>query len=209
MFLSPLQQSFDSVGMHARLYLLCAGLSVILPAGLRSQATLERPDAPIAVLRTALYNEQANLREPADSAKAGLGTEVLRRRLQDRIGTQVRPYHVTDSTASSAQALALTGGIPCEVKVACALAVARGQDARWVVMTKVSKTSNLIWLLSAELIRVATGEIILDDSTELKGDPDQMIRVGMRIFADRLIRTVRAGGVTTNFPMPSESPAGS
>jgi hypothetical protein len=86
------------------------------------------------------------------------------------------------------------------VKVACALMVARAQHARWVVMTKVSKTSNLIWVLSAQLIRVENGAIILDDSTELKGDPDVMIRVGMRIFADRVVRTVHDGGVANDFP---------
>ena len=69
-----------------------------------------------------------------------------------------------------------------------------------MVLTKVSKTSNLIWLLSAQLIRVRDSEIILDDSTELKGEPEAMIRVGMRIFADRVARTIREGGVASNFP---------
>ncbi len=176
----------------------------LLPAALCAQTAPERADAPVAILSTALYNDQANLREPSDSARAGLGTLVLRTRLQERLGAQVRSYAATDSAAAGPEARALTGGFSCNVKVACALAVARAQNARWVVLTKVSKTSNLIWLLSAQLIRVATGEIVLDDSTELKGDPDGMIRVGMRIFADRLVRTVRAGGLTTNFPPPSE-----
>jgi hypothetical protein len=147
-----------------------------------------------------MYNDQANLKEPWDSAKAGLATQILRGRLQEELADQLRSFGVTDSAANSPEALELAGGVSCEVKVACALAVARGQGARWVVLTKVSKTSNLIWLLSAQLIRVASGEIILDDSTELKGDPEAMIPVGMRIFADRVIRTVRAGGATTNFP---------
>jgi hypothetical protein len=67
-------------------------------------------------------------------------------------------------------------------------------------MTKVSKTSNLIWLLSAQLIRVETGAIVLDDSTELKGSPTGMVPVGVRQFADRVARTVRAGGHATNYP---------
>ena len=62
------------------------------------------------------------------------------------------------------------------------------------------QTSNLIWLLSAQLIRVATGAIILDDSTELKGEPGRMVRIGTRIFADRVVRAVQQGGYTTNFP---------
>jgi hypothetical protein len=60
------------------------------------------------------------------------------------------------------------------------------------VMAKVSKTSNLIWLLTGQLIDVATGEIVLDDSTELKGDPEPMIRAGVRIFAERVARAVKA-----------------
>ena len=55
-------------------------------------------------------------------------------------------------------------------------------------MAKVSKTSNLIWLLTGQLINVGSGKIVLDDSTELKGDPEPMIRAGVRIFAERVAR---------------------
>jgi hypothetical protein len=160
----------------------------------------EAPDAPIVVLTSALYNDQANLKEAIDSSRAGVATEVVRTRLRERMGAQVLPYEATDSAATSPMAYELGGGVPCNVKVSCAIAVARDQGARWVVLTKVSKTSNLIWLLSAQLIRVANSEIILDDSTELKGEPESMIRVGMRIFADRVARTVQDGGVANNFP---------
>jgi hypothetical protein len=167
---------------------------------LAAQAGPEAPDAAITVLTTALYTDQANVREASDSTKSGLGTEVLRQRLEEQVPSQLMPFAVTDSLAGSPEALELTGRVPCDVKVACALMVARAQHARWVVITKVSKTSNLIWVLSAQLIRVETGAIILDDSTELKGDPDVMIRVGMRIFADRVVRTVHNGGVANDFP---------
>jgi hypothetical protein len=43
----------------------------------------------------------------------------------------------------------------------------------------------------AQLINVPTGEIVLDDSTELKGDPEPMVRAGVRIFAERVERTIR------------------
>ena len=66
--------------------------------------------------------------------------------------------------------------------------------ARWVVMAKVSKTSNLIWLLTGQLINAATGEIVLDDSIELKGDPEPMIRAGVRNFAVRAAREVKQDG---------------
>lgn len=168
--------------------------------GQSSPRALEAPDASVVVFTSALYNDQANLKEDIDSSRAVVATEVIRAGLQERLGAQVRSYAATDSAANSPMAHELGGGVPCNVKVSCAVAVARNQGARWVVLTKVSKTSNLIWLLSAQLIRVVNGEIILDDSTELKGEPESMIRVGMRIFADRVARTVREGGVANNFP---------
>ena len=185
---------------------LARGLAAILwflPLGLSAQTTSpasEPPTAPVAVLSTALYNDQANLREASDSVAAREGGTVLRTRLADSIGGQLLDPRITDSLERAPEMREAGGGVPCNVKVACALAVGRTQGARWVVMSKVSKTSNLIWLLSAQLIRVEDGVIVLDDSTELKGEPLGMVRVGMRQFADRVRRTVRAGGVATNFP---------
>jgi len=180
--------------------LLALLLSRPLAAQTISSRGPESPAAPVAVLTAALYNDQANLREATDSAQALLATDVLRTRLTDLLGSQVVSYRLTDSLATSPEVNRIAGGVPCNVRVACALAIANAAGARWVVLTKVSKTSNLIWLLSAQLIRVSTGEIVLDDSTELKGEPGPMVRIGVRSFADRVFRTVRAGGYATNFP---------
>jgi Protein of unknown function (DUF2380) len=160
----------------------------------------EAPSASIAVFAAALYNDQANLREATDSTQAAIATEVLRARLRERLADQVLPFAAIDSLERTSAARSLAGGVPCNVRVACALSVGRALGARWIVLTKVSKTSNLIWLLSAQLIRVATGAIILDDSTELKGEPGRMVGIGTRIFADRVVRAVQQGGYTTNFP---------
>jgi Protein of unknown function (DUF2380) len=162
----------------------------------------ESPAAPVAALDVALYNAQANVRESTDAAKATLATSVLLATLAKLLPGQVADSGAVNAAARSDAALALTGGQPCNVIVACARAVARSVDARWVVLAKVSKTSNLIWLLTAQLVHVASGTIVLDDSTELKGEPEAMVRAGSRIFAERVARTVRAGGVTTNFPTP-------
>lgn len=179
-------------------------LSLALSQGLKAQARQpmgpEAPTAPVAVLTAALYNDQANVREASDLAQASLATAVLRARLAEQLGSQVVRYGLIDSLETSPTARSIAGGPPCHVKVACATWVAEAAGARWVVMTKVSKTSNLIWLLSAQLIRVETGTIVLDDSTELKGEPGGMVRVGVRSFADRVGRTVRAGGYVTNYP---------
>jgi hypothetical protein len=167
-----------------------------------AQAGPEPANAHVAVLEAAMYNDQANLKEATDSAKATLATEVLRARLTDKLGSQLVPFEAVDSLSQSPAAHELTGIVTCNVKVQCATMVAEELGARWVVMTKISKTSNLIWLLSAQLIRVATGDIILDDSTELKGEPEEMVRVGVRIFADRVARTVQNGGYANNYPQP-------
>jgi hypothetical protein len=162
----------------------------------------ESADARVAALDVALYNAQANVQEVADADKATLATSVLLATLRKLLPEQLVDSAAVRAAAGSDSALALTGGQPCNVIVACARAVARAVDAPWVVLAKVSKTSNLIWLLTAQLIHAPTGSIVLDDSTELKGEPEAMVRAGARIFAERVARTVRAGGRTTNFPTP-------
>jgi hypothetical protein len=178
--------------------------AVLLPPAVAGQSRTtgprELPTAPVAVLPVALYTAQANLQEISDSGKSGLATDVLRTRLQELLGKQLLAADSVAAVAASPAARARSGDQSCSVIVACARLVGEALHAPWVVMAKVSKTSNLIWLFTGQLIQVSTGEILLDDSTELKGEPDQMVRVGTRIFAERVARTVQRGGVTTNFP---------
>ena len=178
--------------------------AALRPAG--AQGALTAPAEPagarVAALDVALYNAQANVQEPSDTAKATLATEVLHVTLRRLLPAQTADSGAVRTAARSDSAMAITGGRPCNVIVACARWVAGEVRAPWVVLAKVSKTSNLIWLLTAQLVHAPTGRIVLDDSTELKGEPEAMVRAGARIFAERVARTVRAGGVTTDFPMP-------
>ena len=171
-------------------------------ASAQTDATSRRegPSAKVVVLPVALYNAQANVQEASDSSQAALSTEVLFSKLRELLGSQLLDGKQVALVAASPKALATTGKQPCNVIVACARAVADSLKAPWVVIAKVSKTSNLIWLFTGQLIHAPTGTIILDDSTELKGPPEGMVRAGSRIFAERVVRTVRHGGVTTNFP---------
>ena len=162
----------------------------------------DTPDALVAALDVSLYNAQANVQEASDSEKATLATSVLLATLRRLLPGQLADSAAVGTAVGSDSARAIAAGQPCSVIVACARAAARAVGARWVVLAKVSKTSNLIWLLTAQLVHVPTGAIVLDDSTELKGEPEAMVRAGTRIFAERVARTVRAGGVTTNFPTP-------
>jgi hypothetical protein len=160
----------------------------------------EVPSAKVVVLPVALYNAQANVQEASDSSRAVLSTQVLTGKLQELLGPQLLAGRPVALVAASPKARATTGKHDCSVIVACARTVADSLKAPWVVIAKVSKTSNLIWLFTGQLIHAPTGTIILDDTTELKGETEGMVRAGSRIFAERVARTVRRGGVTTNFP---------
>jgi hypothetical protein len=163
----------------------------------RARAT---PNAAVVVFPVALYNAQANVQEASDSAQAVLSTEVLTGKLGELLGDQLIAGRKVAAAAASPRIQATTGNQACNVIVTCARQVADSLKAPWVVIAKVSKTSNLIWLFTGQLIHAPTGEIILDDTTELKGDTEAMVRTGSRIFAERVARTVRRGGVATNFP---------
>lgn len=177
---------------------------LLVPAVTAQQQSRTRAIAPadarVLLLPTSMYNAQANVMEPTDSAKALVATETL----DSVLGQLLGPQLISDDSAAAAlvrpEVVRAAGNRPCNVIVACARAAAEAAGSPWVVMSKVSKTSNLIWLLSAQLIHAPTGEIVLDDSTELKGEPKLMVRIGTRNFATRVARTVRAGGVVNNFP---------
>jgi hypothetical protein len=149
------------------------------------------PPGSVAVLDVALYTAGANMQEASDSGRARLATSVLRAKLAELLGPALADSAAVARRANAPEIHELAGDHPCNVIVACARAVARDVGAKWVVLAKVSKTSNLIWLLTGQLVNAATGEIVLDDSTELKGDPEAMIRAGTRIFAERVARAVK------------------
>jgi hypothetical protein len=193
--------SFSKLGAAAILALAAISMQSIEALAQTSTAGPKAPPtAQVVVLPVALYNAQANVQEASDSAQAALSTQVLTAKLQELLGEQLLAGPRVAAAASSPKAQATTGKQPCNVIVACARYVADSLEAPWVVMAKVSKTSNLIWLLTGQLIHAPTGEIILDDSTELKGEVQAMVRAGSRIFAERVARTVRNQGIANNFP---------
>jgi hypothetical protein len=194
--------TFRRHSFAAALVALLCGTLLARPAWSQSTSAAKKasPSASVVVLPVALYNAQANLQEASDTARATLSTQVLTGKLRELLGSQLVSGAPVASAAASDKATATTGHQPCNVIVACARQVAISLKAPWVVIAKVSKTSNLIWLFTGQLIHAPTGEIVLDDSTELKGEPEAMVRAGSRIFAERVARTVRRGGLVTNFP---------
>jgi TolB-like protein len=164
---------------------------LVLVAALAATSAVAQAQS-VAMLNMAMYNERANVREPTDSAKAVIATDKLRDTLSRFPGLKLVDPATIAAAEASAPAVSAAGGKPCNVIVACARAVGKALGVRWVVMGKVSKTSNLIWLFSGELINVETGELTLDDDCELKGDPNTMVPAGVGIFANRISKRVSA-----------------
>lgn len=171
-----------------------------LPSAQAQDTPLELPGVRVAALDVALYNASATVQAPTDAAAAALATDVLHATLAKLLPGQLADSAAVTTAARSGTALALAGRYACNVVVACARAVAETVDARWVVLAKMSKIAA-VWLLTAQLVHVPTGTIVLDDSTELTGQ-EAMVRAGARNLAGRVARTVRAGGVAHNFPTP-------
>ncbi|HUR95556.1 MAG TPA: DUF2380 domain-containing protein [Gemmatimonadales bacterium] len=194
---------------------VAAALTVAAIAPMRPLvAQTPPPAAPlpvhfVAALDVALYTAGANLQEASDTAHAALATSVLRGTLGQLLGPALADSAIVVSRAHAPGIRETAGDRGCNVIVACARAVGRDVGAAWVVMAKLSKTSNLIWLLTGQLVEVKSGEIVMDDSTELKGDPGPMVRAGVRIFAERVARAVRertAGGGSERSPVGESGP---
>jgi len=155
----------------------------------------------IAVLDVALFNKRANEIESADTVHAAKATAVEYQVMSQRRGIRLADSSRVRAAAMTREATALAGGIPCNVSVSCARFVGSRLGAEWAVMSKVSKTSDLIWVFSGQLIRVRDGEMPIDDTFELKGDPETMVPRGVRNFAQRVAeRAVATGGESVARP---------
>jgi hypothetical protein len=185
------------VSAHRAIALLLLPLAIAALGArpLHAQRSDSATRQPVVMLDVAFYNEQATLREATDTSKAVLANQTLRDSLSRSAGVRLLDASATAAAAASPEAIEAAEGKPCNVIVACARAVGKKLGATWVVMSKISKTSNLIWLLTGQLINVKTGEIVLDDSFEVKGDPTTMVPPGTGIFAQRISKKVR--GVAT------------
>jgi hypothetical protein len=138
---------------------------------------------PALLLADLVFNgTAANAILPGDTAIAQVATVRLRADLG-----QSSTFALVDSSPAAA---ALGGGdrprAQCTASVQCVRAAAQKAGARWAVTGTVTKVSNLIWYLSAQLIDVASGRLVLDDSFELKGPRDEMIPRGATSFARRI-----------------------
>ena len=156
-------------------------LPMLLAGRLPAQADA-RP--AVAVLELRFDGQHATVPEPGDTAVAQAATRKLLATLLASDDVTV----VDSARVAAAVTAAEADGNPCDN--ACAVAVARSLGARWVVTGTVTKTSNLVWILTAELFDVAAGRPILADGYELKGDARVMGPAGAHVFAQRVERVL-------------------
>jgi hypothetical protein len=174
----------------------CAAvLSIAFVPGVRAQSGSSSASEPVkvAMLDLAFYGKRANDIFPGDTSMADTATAVMRRELGSAPGITFVDAAAVAKAAASPATKAIVQDRPCNVVVACARAVGQELGATWVVMGKISKTSDLIWIFSGELIDVASGKLVLDDSYELKGIAKDMVPKGAEVFARRVAKKVTAG----------------
>lgn len=159
-------------------------------AAARTPATPQR----VAMLDVAFYGRRATDIRPDDSTFALLATAVLRRDLATTDSIALVDSATVARATRSPEALAAANDRPCNVVVACARAVGKVLGVRWVFMGKLSKTSDLIWVMTGDMVDVPTGKLVEDDSYELKGNVHQMVIAGMRVLASRIVQVVHDGG---------------
>ena len=171
------------------LVVLLVGL--VMPLAAQATAGAARP--VVAVLNLRFEGRYANVLEPGDTAVVQSATSKLLATLRasDRI-TLVDSARVADAVAAEA------GWNVCSN--ACAIVVAKQLGAQWVVKGTVTKTSNIVWVLAAELFDAATGRPVLTDWFELKGDARAMAPRGARAFAQRVERAVAERATAVGAP---------
>lgn len=153
-------------------------------AALAAQNGAPRP--AVAVINLRFDGQHANVLQPGDTAVVAAATSKLRATLAASELVTLVDSNLTAAAVAAAEA----DGNPCDN--ACAVALARRLGAGWVAKGTISNLSNLVWLLSADLLEVATGRAVLADSYEIKGEAARMAPVGAHMFAQRVEKTMAA-----------------
>lgn len=159
-------------------------LGLTIAAMLMGRSMVAQPaPRPTLLLADLTFNgSSANAIGPGDTAIAQIATARLRADL-----AQSTTFTLVDSSRATSALGA--GDLPlaqCNASAQCVRAAAQKAGARWAVTGTVTKVSNLIWYLSAQLTDAASGRLILDDSFELKGPRDEIVPRGATSFARRI-----------------------
>lgn len=160
------------------------------PASIAGTGTTARSGSliSVALFDFAFFGKHANSIEPGDTSMAAMTTNALHQDLVPLPGVTLVDSVTLAKAAMQPKPQDAANGKPCNVIIACTRAAARLAGASWAITGTVSKTSNLIWIFSGQLINVATGKMTLDDEYELKGDSRQMMAQGAHVFARRVAK---------------------
>src|SRR3954465_7682212 len=153
----------------------------------------QRP-VPLTSYPVVFYGKGANSLEKNDPQVAAMTDSILRSDLQASGSFRLIPPEQLSRALSDT----VKAGAEC-VSLDCRRAVSRKLGAEWMVTTKLSKTSNLIWYLSGQLTDVRNGRRLLDDEFELKGIAEDIAKGGAHSLARRIVAAVKKA----NAPAPA------
>ena len=177
-----------------------AALSLSLPAAHASQQP--RQQESLALYPVAFYGKGANSLEKTDPQVAAMTDSILRSDLQKSGRFQLTSVERVSLALSDT----VKSGAEC-VSLACRQAVSKKLGAIWMVTAKLSKTSNLIWYLSGQLVEVASGRRLLDDEFELKGIAEDIAKGGAHSLARRIVTAVEKAKAPATGPTRLDSAA--
>jgi uncharacterized protein YjbI with pentapeptide repeats len=182
--------------MHLRLpFPAFIGLLGLATFASTASAQAAGPKERLALFDVVFYGKGANSLEQRDPLVAVMTDSILRDDLE-RTGR----FQIVDSARLAGfSAEAGAGGAECAT-LECRRRVSQKAGAAWMVTSKLSKTSNLIWYLSGQLTDVATGRRLLDDEFELKGIAEDIAKSGAHSLARRIIKAAGSPGTAETVP---------
>ncbi len=144
-----------------------------------SKSSTRRP--VLAVLPVEVSWANANQAQPGDLDLVKGATELFRTVLASN-----GVYALTVDTAIAQDLQSVRdSGEACDAD-ACAVEIGKTVGADRVLVTLVSKFSNLVWVVAGRMLDVASGEVVHTEALEVKGKPNEMIPLGLRSLARRM-----------------------
>lgn len=170
-------------GARARFAGVCATM-------LTATAALGQSTPRAALLSIAFDGQHAVLIQPGDSAMATVATDAIESYLRDSAHVNLADSAAVTRTLMSSEVQDTAGGRLCTASYSCVRTVGRLLGASWVVTGMISKISNLVWAFRGQLTNATTGELVLNDEYELKGDSRNMVPRGAVSFARRVVKKI-------------------
>ena len=123
---------------------------------------------------------------------ATVATASIRTYLEDSAHVALSDSAAVARTLASAEVQDSAGGRLCTAVYSCVRTAGRVLGTTWVITGTITKISNLVWVFNGRLTNVATGELLLNDEYELKGDSRNMVPRGLVAFARRVAKKIAA-----------------